>query len=69
MENGSAIIIFIFIIMFCYIAYDSIPIKYTKKEESFGQIINKSIVRFEYNEVTITYYCLWWYWYRKDLFY
>ena len=36
--------------MFCYIAYDSIPSKYTKLEESFGQIINKSLVRFEFEK-------------------
>ena len=50
MERCSAIIIFIFIIMFCYIAYDSIPSKYTKPEESFGGFINKNLVRFEYEK-------------------
>ena len=47
-ERGSAIIIFIFIIIFCYIAYNSIPSKYTKLEKSFGGFINKSLVKFEY---------------------
>ena len=48
METGSAIIIFIFLIGICYIIYDSIPSKYTKLEESFGGFMNRSLVRFEY---------------------
>ena len=48
METGRAVIIFIFLIGICYIIYDSIPSKYTKLEESFGVIMNRSLVRFEY---------------------
>ena len=48
METGSAVIIFIFIIGICFLIYDSIPSKYTKLEESFGGFMNKSLVRFEY---------------------
>ena len=36
--------------MFCYIAYDSIPSKNTKLEESFGGFINKSLMKFEYKK-------------------
>ena len=49
METGCAVI-FIFIIMFCYIVYHSIPSKYTELEESFGGFINRSLVRFEYEK-------------------
>ena len=42
--------IFIFIIGFCFIVYDSIPCKYTKLEESFGGFMNRSLVRFEYEK-------------------
>ena len=48
METGSTVIIFIFLIEICYIIYDSIPSKYTKLEESFGEFMNRSLVRFEY---------------------
>ena len=34
METGSAVIIFIIIIGFCFIIYDSIPSKYTKIEKA-----------------------------------
>ena len=47
METGSPVIIFIFLIVICYIIYDSIPSKYTKLEENFGGFTNKSLVRFE----------------------
>ena len=50
METGSAVIIFLFLIGICYIIYDSIPIKYTNLEESFGGFINRSLVRFEYEK-------------------
>ena len=50
METGSKIIIFIFVIMFCYIVYHSVPSKYTQLEESFGGFINRSLVRFEYEK-------------------
>ena len=50
METGSAIFIFIFIIVFCYMLYDSIPSKYTKLEENFGGFINKCFIRFEYEK-------------------
>ena len=48
METGSAVIIFIFLIEICYIIYDSVPSKYTKLEDSFGGFMNRSLVRFEY---------------------
>ena len=48
METGNTIIIFIFLIGICYIIYDSIPSKYTKLEENFGGFMNRSLVRFEY---------------------
>ena len=50
METGSAVIIFIFLIVICYIIYDSIPIKYTKLEENFGGFMNESLVEFEYEK-------------------
>ena len=50
METGSAVIFFIYLIGVCYIIYDSIPSKYTKLEESFGGYMNRSLVRFEYEE-------------------
>ena len=50
METVSAIIIIIFVIMFCYIVYDTIPSKYTKLEESFGGFIIRSLIRFEYGK-------------------
>ena len=53
MEIGSAVFIFIFIIVICFIIYDSIPSKYTKLEESFGGFMNRSLVRFEYEKSTL----------------
>ena len=50
MEKGSVVIIFIFLIIFCFIVYDSIPSKYAKLEESFGGFMNRSLVRFEYEK-------------------
>ena len=50
METGSVVIIFIFLIIFCFIVYDSIPSKYAKLEESFGGFLNRSLVRFEYEK-------------------
>ena len=50
METVCVVIIFIFIIMFCYILYHSIPSKYTKLEVSFGGFLNRSLVRFEYEK-------------------
>ena len=50
MERGSAFLIFIFLIMISYMVYDAIPSKYTKLEESFGGLINKSLIRFEYEK-------------------
>ena len=50
METGSVVIIFIFLIIFCFIVYDSIPSKYAKLEESFGGFMNRSLVRFEYEK-------------------
>ena len=48
METVSAVIILLFLIGICYIIHDSIPSKYTKLEESFGEFMNKSLVRIEY---------------------
>ena len=51
METGSAVFIFIIIIIgICYIIYDSRPSKYTKLEESFGGFMNRSLVRFEFEK-------------------
>ena len=50
METGSVVIIFIFLIIFCFIVYDSIPSKYAKLEESFGGFMNRNLVRFEYEK-------------------
>ena len=47
MQTGCAIFIFIFLIMLWYMKYNSIPSKYTKLEESFGQFENRSLIRFE----------------------
>ena len=44
------VIIFIFLIIFCFIEYDSIPSKYAKLEESFGGFMNRNLVRFEYEK-------------------
>ena len=49
-ETGSAVIIFSFLIIICYIIYDSISSKYTKLEENFGGFMNKSLVTFEYEK-------------------
>ena len=48
METGFAIKIFIFVIMFCCIVYNSIPNKYAKLEENFGGFMKRSLVRFEF---------------------
>ena len=50
METGSVVIIFIFLIIFCFIVYDSISSKYAKLEESFGGFMNRNLVRFEYEK-------------------
>ena len=52
METGSGVIIFIFVIMFCYIVYHSIPSEseHTKLEESVSGLINRSLVRFNYEK-------------------
>ena len=50
METGCAVIIFSFVIMFCYKVYRSIPSKYTKLDESFGGFINRSLVRFQFEK-------------------
>ena len=50
METGNAILIFIFLIMICYMIYDKMPSKYTKLEESFGGFMNRSLVRFEFEK-------------------
>ena len=50
METGSTVIIFIIIIVICFIIYDSIPSKFTKLEESFGGFMNRSLIKFEYEK-------------------
>ena len=50
METGCAIFIFSFVIIICYMIYNSIPSKYTKLEESFGGFINRSLIKFEYEK-------------------
>ena len=50
MLRGSAIFVFIFIIMICCMLHDSIPSEYTKLEEKFGEFIKKSSIRFEYEK-------------------
>ena len=50
MDKGGLLFIFIIVIAICYKIYDSIPSKYTKVEESFGGLINRSLVRFEYEK-------------------
>ena len=47
MEIGSAFLIFIGVMLLCFMVYVSIPSKYAKLEESFGGFINRSLVRFE----------------------
>ena len=47
METGSTVIIFLIIIVICFIIYDSIPSKNTKLEESFAGFMNRSLIRFE----------------------
>ena len=48
MEAGSVVFILFLIMILCFIFYNSIPSKYTKLEESFGGFMNRSLVRFEY---------------------
>ena len=50
MDKGCILFFLITVIGICYIIYDSIPIKYTKLEESFGGFIKRSLVRFEYEK-------------------
>ena len=50
MERSSVFLIFIFLIMISYMVYGAMPSKYTKLEESFGGLINKSLIRFEYEK-------------------
>ena len=50
METGSAVIIFIFATVFFCIVNHSIPSKYTKPEENVGGLINRSLVRFDYEK-------------------
>ena len=44
MDKGVILFIFIIIIGFCLIFYNSIPSKYTKLEENFGGFMNRSLV-------------------------
>ena len=50
MDKRDILLIFIIIMAICFIFYNSIPIKYTKLEESFGGFMNRSLVRFEYEK-------------------
>ena len=50
METGLIIFILMFITVICYLAYNDMPTKYTKLEESFGGFMNKSLVRFEFEK-------------------
>ena len=47
MDKGSRLFIFIIIIGFCFIFYNSIASKYTKLEENFCGFMNRSLLRFE----------------------
>ena len=48
METGIVVFILFLIIKLYFIIYDAIPSKYTKLEKSFGGLMNRSLVRFEY---------------------
>ena len=50
MDKGGILFIFVIIIGFCFIFYNSTPSKYTKLEESFGGFMNRNLVRFEYEK-------------------
>ena len=50
MDKGDILFIFIIIMTICFIFYNSIRSKYTKLEESFGEFMNRSLVRFEYEK-------------------
>ena len=50
MDKGGILFVFIIIIAFCFIFYNSIPSKYTKLEESLCGFMNRSLVRFEYEK-------------------
>ena len=41
METGSAVIIFIFKFIICFMIYESIPSKYAKLEKNFGEFANR----------------------------
>ena len=48
MDKGGILFIFIIIIAICFTFYNSIPSKYTKL--GFGGLMNRSLVRFEYEK-------------------
>ena len=48
MDKRGILFIFIIIIAICFIFHNSIPSKYTKLGESFSGFMNRSLVRFEY---------------------
>ena len=50
MDKGGILFFLIIIIGICYIIYDSKPSKYTKLEERFGGLMNRSLVRLEYEK-------------------
>ena len=43
---GSAFLIFIGVLLLCFMAYDSISIKYAELEESFRGFIKRTLIRF-----------------------
>ena len=50
LERAFAIIIFIFVILFCCILYNSLPGKYKKSEENFGGFMKKRLVKIEFEK-------------------
>ena len=53
METGPLILIFILIVILCFLVYDILPNKYTKLEESFDGFMSKSLVRFEFERLPL----------------
>ena len=50
MENGPLIFILVLVAFVCFIIYCDLPIKYTKLDENFVGLTNKSLVRFEFEK-------------------
>ena len=53
MDKGGIFFTFIIIIVICFIFYNSIPSKCTKLEESFGGLMNRRLIRFEYEKSSL----------------